>query len=52
MPAPLSRILYVEDEPDIRFVAEMALQAVGGFTVITCTCGEEALSAAPTAGAD
>ena len=52
MPAPLSRILYVEDEPDIRFVAEMALQAVGGFTVITCTCGEEALAAAPAAGAD
>ena len=52
MPAPLSRILYVEDEPDIRFVAEMALQAVGGFTVITCTCGEEALSAAPAARAD
>ena len=52
MPAPLNRILYVEDEPDIRFVAEMALQAVGGFTVITCTCGEEALSAAPAAGAD
>ena len=52
MPAPLSRILYVEDEPDIRFVAEMALQAVGGFTVITCASGEEALSAAPAAGAD
>lgn len=52
MPAPLNRILYVEDEPDIRFVAEMALQAVGGFTVITCTCGEEALGAAPAARAD
>ena len=52
MPAPLSRILYVEDEPDIRFVAEMALQAVGGFTVISCASGEEALAAAPAAGAD
>ena len=52
MPAPLNRILYVEDEPDIRFVAEMALQAVGGFTVITCASGEEALSAAPEARAD
>ena len=52
MPPPLSRILYVEDEPDIRFVAEMALQAVGGFTVITCASGEEALSAAPEARAD
>lgn len=52
MPAPLNRILYVEDEPDIRFVAEMALQAVGGFSVISCAGGEEALRAAPTARAD
>lgn len=48
----LSRILYVEDEPDIRFVAQMALQAVGGFTVIACTSGQEALNAAPQARAD
>lgn len=52
MPSPLCRILYVEDEPDIRVVAEMALQAVGGFTVITCACGQEALSVAPDARAD
>jgi CheY-like chemotaxis protein len=52
MPTPLNRILYVEDEPDIRFVAEMALQAVGGFSVISCASGEEALRAAPQARAD
>ena len=53
MPLPaLTRILYVEDEPDIRFVAQMALQAVGGFTVIACTGGQEALDAAPEARAD
>ncbi|MEO5660082.1 MAG: response regulator [Polaromonas sp.] len=53
MPLPdLKRILYVEDEPDIRFVAQMALQAVGGFTVIACTSGQEALDAAPDARAD
>ena len=51
-PPILNRILYVEDEPDIRFVAEMALQAVGGFTMITCASGEEALSAASAARAD
>ena len=51
-PPILNRILYVEDEPDIRFVAEMALQAVGGFTMITCASGEEALSAAAAARAD
>ena len=49
---PLSRILYVEDEPDIRFVGKMALEAVGGFTVIACASGQEALIAAPNAQAD
>jgi two-component system, OmpR family, response regulator len=52
MPTPLARILYVEDEPDIRMVAQMALEAVGGFTVIACASGSEALAAAPSAGAD
>lgn len=52
MPAPLSRILYVEDEPDIRVVAQMALEAVGGFAVIACASGQEALSAALHARAD
>lgn len=52
MTPPLSRILYVEDEPDIRFVAQMALKAVGGFTVIACASGPEALSAAPDARVD
>jgi two-component system OmpR family response regulator len=50
MTKPLTRILYVEDEPDIRMVAQMALQAVGGFTVIACASGQEALDAAPGAG--
>ena len=52
MPSPLCRILYVEDEPDIRVVAQMALEAVGGFTVIACASGAHALSAAPQARAD
>ena len=52
MPTPLCRILYVEDEPDIRTIAHMSLEAVGGFTVIACTSGNEALAAAPTASAD
>lgn len=39
----LSRIMYVEDEPDIQAVARVALQAVGGFTVHICSSGEEAL---------
>lgn len=52
MTKPLARILYVEDEPDIRVVAQMALEAVGGFTVIACASGQEALNAAPDAKAD
>ena len=52
MPKPLTRILYVEDEPDIRMVAQMALEAVGGFVVTACSSGQEALAAAPSAQAD
>lgn len=39
----LSRILYVEDEPDIQTVAKIALEMVGGFEVRICSSGEEAL---------
>ncbi|MEO7160205.1 MAG: response regulator [Polaromonas sp.] len=52
MISSLGRILYVEDEPDIRTVAQMALEAVGGFTVIACAGGQEALNAAAEARAD
>lgn len=49
---PLSRILYVEDEPDIRAIATMALEAVGGFSVVACASGKEAVEAAAGARAD
>lgn len=39
----LTRILYVEDEPDIRMVAQLALETVGGFTLEVCSSGREAL---------
>ncbi|HET9469888.1 MAG TPA: response regulator, partial [Usitatibacter sp.] len=48
----LKRILYVEDEADIRTVAMMALEQLGGFQVIECAEGNAALAAAPAAGAD
>lgn len=52
MPPPLSRILLVEDEPDLRTVARMALEALGGFTVACCASGEEALARAAGFGPD
>lgn len=39
----LTRILLVEDDPDIREIAEMALGTVGGFEVLACGTGGEAL---------
>lgn len=39
----LERILYAEDEPDIQAVAKLALEMVGGFQVLICNNGQEAL---------
>lgn len=39
----LSRIMYVEDEADIRTIAKLALEAIGGFIVQDCATGKEAL---------
>ncbi|MGV8990825.1 MAG: response regulator [Thiobacillus sp.] len=47
MTKALNTILYVEDEPDIRTVAQLALETVGGFTVKLCGSGEEAVQAGP-----
>jgi CheY-like chemotaxis protein len=44
--ATLTRILYVEDDHDVRKLASFALKAVGGFTVEACASGEEALEKA------
>jgi CheY-like chemotaxis protein len=40
------RVLYVEDEDDIRLLGEMALADVGGFQVRACASGAEAIAAA------
>lgn len=52
MPGELKRILYVEDDADIRTIVVMVLEAVGGFSVVTCSSGGEAVQAAPGANAD
>ena len=41
----LERVLYVEDDPDIRAVGTFAL-GIGGLTVNSCASGNEALAAA------
>ncbi len=48
----LKRILYVEDEADIRAVAEIALEAVGGFELKACSSGQEALTEVTDFGPD
>ena len=44
MAASLTRILYVEDDPDIQAVAKIALEMVGGFTLHCCSSGRDALA--------
>jgi two-component system OmpR family response regulator len=41
----LNLVLYVEDDADIQMVAQMALQAVGGLTMRSCSCGKDAVQA-------
>lgn len=42
----LKKILYVEDEPDIRTIAVIALEEIGKFTVKCCRSGQEAIEQA------
>ncbi|MDD5329699.1 MAG: response regulator [Sulfuricella sp.] len=48
----LSKILYVEDEPDLQTLTRLALEMVGGFTVKVCGSGAEALEQAPAFAPD
>jgi two-component system OmpR family response regulator len=42
----LKRILYAEDEDDIRVIAQIALEELGGFEVKYCNTGIEVLAVA------
>jgi two-component system OmpR family response regulator len=46
IPDDLERILYVDDEPDIRAIAKVALEVVGEFQVLFCASGREAVDQA------
>src|SRR5262249_2620248 len=52
MTSPLKRILMVEDEPDIQAVAQLALEALGGFQVRIWGWGREGVQAAPAFAPD
>src|SRR5262245_3762063 len=44
---PLSKVLLVDDEPDIRRIAHLSLHRVGKLQVVLATSGAEALDLAP-----
>lgn len=42
----LSRVMYVEDEPDIQIIAQIALEEIGGFELKIYNCGNDAVDQA------
>jgi CheY-like chemotaxis protein len=47
MEIELPKILHVDDEADIREIARLALETVGGVELVQCASGCEALEVAP-----
>jgi two-component system, OmpR family, response regulator len=43
---PLKKILYAEDEDDIREIAVLAIETIGGFECATCSSGVEVIALA------
>ncbi len=41
---PLNKIMYIEDDPDIQTIAQMALEEIGGYKVKICSSGQEGLN--------
>lgn len=42
----VKRILFVEDEPDIQTIVQIALESIGGFSVEACDSGAQAINKA------
>ena len=42
----LRKILHVEDDPDIREIVKLCLEVLGGFELLQCASGREALKVA------
>ncbi len=47
----LTHLLYVDDDADMRAIATLALEQLGGFRVTVCADGPQALAALPGARA-
>lgn len=43
----LTKLMVVEDDDDIRSVAQVSLETIGGFTLCLCSSGPECLGAVP-----
>ncbi len=52
MSKELKKLIYVEDEPDLRIIAQLALESVGGFEVMIFEFGGDAVREAPAFGPD
>jgi len=39
----LQRVLFADDEPDIRTILSLSLGTVGGYAILSCTSGYEVL---------
>lgn len=50
--ADLPKVLHVEDDGDIREIAMIALNTVGGLEVVQCASGQEALDCAAEVAPD
>ena len=42
----LTRVVYVEDEPDIQAIVRIALESIGGMQVVVFSSGQEAIARA------
>lgn len=40
----MNKILHVDDEQDIRSIAKLSLQSIGGFEVTSCNSGDDAFT--------
>jgi CheY-like chemotaxis protein len=43
----IQKVLLVDDDQEVLFIAKMALESLGGYQVCTCSSGPEAVDRAP-----